>query len=98
MGYAYLIPIVDGFREHIEKYYENPIESEKEISKKIPANTYNLVIINLKTLAKIIDEIRENKNDIYIVCDSINSSFISVIIEHYVKKCNFKNQIYLNTI
>lgn len=29
MGYAYLLPIVDGFREHIEKYYKNPIESEQ---------------------------------------------------------------------
>lgn len=98
MGYAYLIPIVDGFREHIEKYYENPIESERQISNEIGTDTYNLVVINLKTLAKIIDEIRKNKNDIYIVCDSINSSFISEIIEHYAKKCNFKNQIYLNTI
>lgn len=98
MGYAYLVPAVDGFREHIEKYYENPIESERQISNEIGTDTYNLVVINLKTLAKIVDEISENKNDIYIVCDSINSSFISVIIEHYVKKCNFKNQIYLNTI
>ena len=98
MGYAYLVPVVDGFREHIDKYYENPIESEIQISNKIGTDAYNLVVINLKTLAKIVDEIRENKNDIYIVCDSINSSFISVIIEHYVKKCNFKNQIYINTI
>ena len=98
MGYAYLVPAVDGFREHIEKYYENPIESEKQISNEIGTDTYNLVVINLKTLAKIVEEICENKNDIYIVCDGINSSFISEIIEHYVKKCNFKNQIYLNTI
>lgn len=34
MGYAYLVPIVDGFRTHIEKYYNNPIESERQISKK----------------------------------------------------------------
>lgn len=98
MGYAYLVPAVDGFREHIEKYYKNPIESEKQISNEIGTDTYNLVVINLKTLAKIVEEISENKNDIYIVCDSINSSFISEIIEHYVKKCNFKNQVYLNTI
>lgn len=61
MGYAYLIPIVDGFREHIEKYYENPIESERQISNEIGTDTYNLVVINLKTFAKIVDEIEEIK-------------------------------------
>ena len=98
MGYAYLVPIVDGFREHIEKYYENPIESERQISNEIGTDTYNLVIINLKTLAKIVDEIRENKNDIQIVCDSVNSSFISEIIEHYTEKYSFKHRICLDTI
>lgn len=29
MGYAYLVPVVDGFREHIDKFYKNPIESER---------------------------------------------------------------------
>ncbi len=98
MGYAYLVPVVDGIRTHIEKYYKNPIESEKEISKEIGENAYNLVVINLKTLAKIVDEIRKNENDIYIVCDSVNSSFISEIVEHYAKKCNFQNQIFLDAI
>ena len=98
MGYAYLVPVVDGFRTHIEKYYKNPIESEQKISEGIPTNTYNLVIINLKTLARIVNEIRKNENDIYIVCDSVNSNFTSEIIEHYAKKCNFKNQIFLDAI
>lgn len=98
MGYAYLVPVVDSFHEHISKYYESPIESEKEISKKIPANTYNLVVINLKTLAKIVDEIVQNKNDIQIVCDSVNSSFISEIIEYYTEKYSFKHRICLDTI
>lgn len=97
MGYAYLIPIVDGFREHIEKYYENPIESEKEISKKIPANTYNLVIINIKTLAKIVDEISENKNDIKIIIDKVNFEFIKNILVYFVKKYKFNKRIKIVT-
>ena len=39
--------------------------------KKISENTYNLVIINLKTFAKIVDEMRENKNDILIKFSSV---------------------------
>lgn len=97
MGYAYLIPIVDGFREHIEKYYENPIESEKEISKKIPANTYNLVIINLKTLAKIVEEISENKNDIQIAIDKVNFEFIKNILVYFAKKYKFSKSIRIVT-
>lgn len=97
MGYAYLVPAVDGFREHIDKYYENPIESEKEISKKIPANTYNLVIINLKTLAKIIDEIRENKNDIQILIDKVNFEFIKNILVYFAKKYKFNKSIRIVT-
>lgn len=97
MGYAYLVPVVDGFREHIEKYYNNPIESEKEISKKIPANTYNLVVINLKTLAKIVDEIVQNKNDIQIVCDSVNIEFIKNILTYFVKKYKFNKRIIIVT-
>lgn len=98
MGYAYLLPIVDGFRTHIEKYYNNPIESEKEILKKIPANTYNLVIINLKTLAKIIDEIRENKNDIQIAIDKVNFEFIKNILVYFAKKYKFNKSIRIVTV
>lgn len=93
MGYAYLVPVVDGFREHIEKYYKNPIESEKEISKEIGENTYNLVVINLKTFGKIVDEIKENKNDIYIVIDKINFEFIKSILAYFVKKYKFNKSI-----
>ena len=98
MGYAYLVPIVDGFREHIEKYYKNPIESEKQISKGIPTNTYNLVIINLKTLAKIIDEIEKNKNDIYIVIDKVNYEFIKSVLAYFIKKHKFNKSIKITTI
>lgn len=97
MGYAYLVPVVDGFRTHIEKYYNNPIESKKEISKKIPVNTYNLVIINLKTLAKIIDEIRENKNDIQIAIDKVNFEFIKNILVYFAKKYKFNKSIRIVT-
>ena len=93
MGYAYLVPVVDGFREHIEKYYNNPIESEKQTSKEIGTDTYNLVVINLKTLAKIVDEIEENKNDIYIVIDKINFEFIKSILAYFVKKYKFNKSI-----
>lgn len=93
MGYAYLVPVVDGFREHISKYYESPIESERQISNKISENAYNLVIINLKTLAKIVDEIEENKNDIHIVIDKINFEFIKSILAYFVKKHKFNKSI-----
>lgn len=93
MGYAYLVPVVDGFREHIEKYYKNPIESERHISNKISENAYNLVIINLKTLAKIVDEIVQNKNDIQIVIDKINFEFIKSILAYFVKKYKFNKSI-----
>lgn len=94
MGYAYLIPVVDGFREHVDKYYSNPIKSEKELTKEIGSNAYNLVVINLKTLAKIVDEIRENKNDIYIVCTYINSHFLYQIVDYFYKKYNFDHFIW----
>lgn len=97
MGYAYLVPVVDGFHEHIEKYYKNPIESEKAISKKVPTNTYNLVVINLKTLAKIVDEIEENKNDIQIAIDKINFEFIKNVLAYFVKKHKFNKRIKIVT-
>ena len=97
MGYAYLVPIVDGFREHIEKYYENPIESEKEISKKIETDAYNLVVINLKTFAKIVDEIEENKNDIKIIIDKVNFEFIKNILVYFAKKYKFNKSIRIVT-
>lgn len=97
MGYAYLVPVVDGFREHIEKYYKNPIDSEKQTSKEIGTDTYNLVVINLKTLAKIVDEIRENKNDIQIVIDKINFEFIKSILAYFVKKHKFNKRIKIVT-
>lgn len=97
MGYAYLVPVVDSFHEHISKYYESPIESEKEISKKIPANTYNLVVINLKTLAKIVDEIVQNKNDIQIAIDKINFEFIKNVLSYFVKKYKFNKRIIIVT-
>lgn len=97
MGYAYLLPIVDGFRTHIEKYYNNPIESEKEISKKIGTDAYNLVVINLKTLAKIVEEIRENKNDIKIAIDKVNFEFIKNILVYFAKKYKFTKSIRIVT-
>ncbi len=98
MGYAYLVPVVDGFRKHVDEYYENPIESEQKTSTKIGANTYNLVIINLKTLAKIVDEIEENKNDICIVIDKVNYEFIKSVFAYFVKKYNFNKRIKITTI
>lgn len=97
MGYAYLLPIVDGFRTHIEKYYNNPIESEKEISKKIGTDAYNLVVINLKTLAKIVEEISENKNDIKIIIDKVNFEFIKNVLAYFVKKYKFNKSIRIVT-
>lgn len=97
MGYAYLVPIVDGFRTHIEKYYKNPIESERQISNEIGTDTYNLVVINLKTLAKIVDEISENKNDIQILIDKINFEFIKNVLAYFVKKYKFKKSIRIVT-
>lgn len=97
MGYAYLVPVVDGFHEHIEKYYENPIESERQISNEISENAYNLVIINLKTLAKIVDEIEENKNDIQIAIDKINFEFIKNVLAYFVKKYKFNKRIKIVT-
>ena len=97
MGYAYLVPIVDGFREHIEKYYENPIESEKQISKENGDNAYSLVIINLKTLAKIVEEISENKNDIKIIIDKVNFEFIKNILVYFAKKYKFNKNIRIVT-
>lgn len=97
MGYAYLVPAVDGFREHIEKYYENPIESEIQISNKIGTDAYNLVVINLKTLAKIVDEISENKNDIKIIIDKVNFEFIKNVLAYFVKKYKFKKSIRIVT-
>lgn len=93
MGYAYLVPVVDGFRTHIEKYYKNPIESEQKVSKEIGENAYNLVVINLKTLAKIVDEIVQNKKDIQIVIDKINFEFIKSILAYFVKKHKFNKRI-----
>lgn len=98
MGYAYLVPVVNGFRTHIEKYYKNPIESENQISKEIGANAYNLVVINLKTLAKFVDEIRENKNDIHIVCDSFNYDFLYEIVDYFMTKYDFRHSVILKTV
>lgn len=64
----------------------------------IPANTYNLVVINLKTLAKIVDEIRKNENDIQIVIDKINFEFIKSILAYFVKKYKFNKSIKITTI
>jgi len=97
MGYAYLVPVVDGFHEHIEKYYNNPIESEKEISKEIGENTYNLVVVNLKTLAKIVNEIEENKKDIYITVNKVNFQFIKNVLAYFVKKHKFNKRIKIVT-
>lgn len=97
MGYAYLVPIVDGFRDHIEKYYKNPIESEKQISKENGDNAYSLVIINLKTLAKIVEEIRQNKNDIQIAIDKVNFEFIKNVLSYFVKKYKFNKSIRIVT-
>ncbi len=64
----------------------------------IPANTYNLVVINLKTLAKIVDEIRKNENDIQIAIDKINFEFIKSILACFVKKYKFNKSIKITTI
>lgn len=97
MGYAYLVSVVDGFREHIDKYYENPIESEIQISNKIGTDAYNLVVINLKTLAKIVEEISENKNDIQIIIDKVNFEFIKNILVYFAKKYKFNKRIKIVT-
>lgn len=56
-----------------------------------------MVVINLKTLAKIVDKIRENKNDIQIAIDKVNFEFIKNILVYFSKKYKFNKSIRIVT-